>query len=871
MTERSGPLSVQETYGNGRGDPRPVALPEPVSSGDIMGAHWTVDRQDIVGQTKIERDKYGQIAAEIDAHDGVSALQSIFMPRHGTPDLIGGNTAYDKDAIWRDVQRIRQTNPDFLSSTPARNAAEFDAWLLDRSKRERAAAQSVIGRQSGLAQNALGFGTDLVTGFTDPVNLGTLPIGGGGKTLVATMARDALLNGAIETVELPMVAHHRAELGENMTAVDMAAEVGMAAVGGAAFGGALHGAGKGASAAARAIGDSDAGKAVGRALTPLALRTADLGTVSDGDVAAAFSRAVPAEIRTPEQQAALHVIERQSEIDAANPFVDTPAARDLHADRLEAALAAIQTVGDPDAAPLSLTPRTPVSQNVSRGNAPLVTGDAAVSTVIARIGRVENASGGGDVRNPRSSATGKYQFTDRTWLNYYKRELGAGGMTDAQILAKRADGATQDLLMQSLTQDNARFLHSIGQAETAGNLYLTHFAGPGGARRILEAEAGTPIERVLSAEAIAANPFLRGKTAGDVVDWAHAKMGEPSIGADRVRIVADGGDDAVRLAQQELDSATLEAAVARATGERVDAPIDTAIDAVPHIDVADEVALKPRGAGETARPAGAEAVPRETGSDVPRDGVPASASMLYHGTRGDWADANPNGMGMTFFGENADIAQRYAQGGGGRRMAGEPRVITRDALAPSSILDLTTLDGARVLASLDMPKGRAREWVQAAQRAVNDATTPGADPSGTALWSLSHAVWSGTKVAAGSWADSIRREIVGALEAKGYRGMRFTDDAHPTVAVFDDAARLADDARAAPISTDERIAGFDRPDDAGATTQIDSLEHDARIAVAADPGMTVTLEEGGAGVRLADVLADLDDDAAAIQHARNCL
>jgi hypothetical protein len=38
-----------------------------------------------------------------------------------------------------------------------------------------------------------------------------LPIGGGGKTILGVFAREALVNGLIEAVEQPIVAHNRAE------------------------------------------------------------------------------------------------------------------------------------------------------------------------------------------------------------------------------------------------------------------------------------------------------------------------------------------------------------------------------------------------------------------------------------------------------------------------------------------------------------------------------------------------------------------------------------------------------------------------------------------------------------------------------------
>ena len=881
MTERSGPLSVQETYGNGRGDPRPVALPEPTTASDIMGAHWTLSRQDQLQAPKTAEElAYEPVVQALRGSRTNSLLDNLLHPSpyQSTAAPLDDPSPYNRAKVWQDIAQRRAADPSFLADVPATNAKQFSDWVHAQELKRRQSAQSIVGRQSGAVQNVLGFGSDIVSGLADPINLATLPIGGGGKTLLQTMGREALVNGLTETAQLPFTAHNRAQFGEDMTPIDMAADVGIAALGGAVLPGVLHGAGKAASATSKAIAGSDTGQAVGRALAPLALRMADLGKVSDGDVATAFSKAVPAEIRTPDQQAALHVIERQGEVDAANPYVDTPAARDLHADRLETALAAIQAAGDPDAVAPPLTPRTPISQIVSRGTAPLVTGDAAVSTVMARIGHVENATGGGNVRNPRSSATGKYQFTDHTWLNYYKRELGAGSLSDPQILAKRADGATQDRLMQSLTRDNARFLHSIGQPETAGNLYLAHFAGTGGARRILEAEAGTPIERVLSPEAISANPFLRGKTAGDVVDWAHAKMGEAPIGADRVRMaMADGGDEAVRLAQQELDSATLEAAAARARAERADAPIDTAINAVPHIDPADEIALK----ADPVAPTDGAPVPRETVDHVPRDG-PRSARD-ENGTAASSGAPNADilanrkyappatpDMALARLTQRLDRIAEEQRGGVGMidRRDYTDRVLHNDAV--SAGVPLITARGTPRLAS-----AVARDLAAAK---IGGSTVLN-EEIGTILGNgamLDAARRSRPEISEAEYRTelaAVERERgidPGAgMAARAERGLPSEAELRDRILARRESS--AEDARSARISTDERIAGFDRPDDTGATTQIDSLEHDARIAVAADPEMTVTLEENGAGVRLADVLADLDDDAAAIEAARRCL
>src|SRR3954464_10901515 len=134
---------------------------------------------------------------------------------------------------------------------------------------------------------------------------------------------------------------------------------------------------------------------------------------------------------------------------------------------------------------------------------------------------------GGDptATNPRSSAGGVGQFIDSTWLDQLcqVRPDLASGKSSSQLLAMKTDPQYTDLqrdVLRNFTQQNADTLKASGFDVNPGNLYLAHFAGPAGATSILGSDPGTPIERVMGANAVQANPFLMGKTAGDVVSWA---------------------------------------------------------------------------------------------------------------------------------------------------------------------------------------------------------------------------------------------------------------------------------------------------------------------------------------------------------------
>jgi hypothetical protein len=185
--------------------------------------------------------------------------------------------------------------------------------------------------------------------------------------------------------------------------------------------------------------------------------------------------------------------------------------------------------------------------------------------------RVRGAESGGDdtARNPRSSATGRYQFTDQTWLSSYKQRFGDQGLTDAQILAKRGDGEIQDQLMRDLTEANAAALRRAGVPINEGNLYLAHFAGSDGARRIHEADPGASVESVLGAAVVRANPFLKDMTASEMIAWADGKMGGEGITPDSRPSQPQEAEEAAEPETQPQDRGDAASDLQRILGEDI--------------------------------------------------------------------------------------------------------------------------------------------------------------------------------------------------------------------------------------------------------------------------------------------------------------
>lgn len=118
--------------------------------------------------------------------------------------------------------------------------------------------------------------------------------------------------------------------------------------------------------------------------------------------------------------------------------------------------------------------------------------------------------------NPRasastSSAKGLFQFINPTWQQY-------GNGADPFDPAASADAGARFMA------NNRKLLQSAGVDATPGALYLSHFAGPGGALKVLRSDPSARVASVLDASAVKANPFLANMSVSDLQAWADRKM-----------------------------------------------------------------------------------------------------------------------------------------------------------------------------------------------------------------------------------------------------------------------------------------------------------------------------------------------------------
>lgn len=436
-----------------------------------------------------------------------------------------GGAQVDETTFWNDLATVRRTRPDALKELGA-DRVDYDRRRVVRLQAGRQNREQRMA-QGGLATNLLG---GAAGAFTDPINLMTMPIGGGGRTIAMQVLRAGALNAAIEAGEQPLVALERGQQGSELTLGEAAMNVAGAGIGGAGLQGLGIGLGKSIELGAPTVARG-ARKLYERAV-PLDYRMAqavkkDLG----GDW-----------LMTPEQAAAVHVIERGAEVDATNPFPDTYAGLDAHAARIDQVLGELAALPRPtsEAAPAGLSVRARALSStagvdaLSRG-----TDGYNPAEVKALIRGPESAGDDRAVNRMGSSASGRYQFVKGTFKSVYAKVYG--GDAETAWHQRRFEPAVQEALMDRLLADNAAVLRQQRIPVDNGNIYVMHVLGSGDGPRLLKARGDTPVAELLSPAIVRQNPtyFGGGKSASEALAIIRSKVGGRGDGMASARDATD--------------------------------------------------------------------------------------------------------------------------------------------------------------------------------------------------------------------------------------------------------------------------------------------------------------------------------------------
>ena len=181
-----------------------------------------------------------------------------------------------------------------------------------------------------------------------------------------------------------------------------------------------------------------------------------------------------------------------------------------------------------------VSPKTTVVAPIAKSPAikPPVAAALAAMTTEKFLDKLMMAESGGrlDARNPRSTATGPFQFIEATFLDVVRRHFAqdVAGLTDPQILTLRTDAAFARRAAEAFSRDNAAALVADGVPATFPNLRLAFLLGPTAAIRVLRAPPESPLGPLVGLPVIVANPFMAGLSASELSARAARDLSLPA-------------------------------------------------------------------------------------------------------------------------------------------------------------------------------------------------------------------------------------------------------------------------------------------------------------------------------------------------------
>ncbi len=136
----------------------------------------------------------------------------------------------------------------------------------------------------------------------------------------------------------------------------------------------------------------------------------------------------------------------------------------------------------------SITVRSRGESDLPKVDLPKVPGPQsnAGSDLMGRI-RMAESSGNDNAKNPNSSASGPFQFTDGTWAS----AVAKWGKEHGVSFKDKDKPQAQAKMAAALARDNARILtDKLGRSPSKGELYMAHVFGANGAEKLIRARGG---------------------------------------------------------------------------------------------------------------------------------------------------------------------------------------------------------------------------------------------------------------------------------------------------------------------------------------------------------------------------------------------